>query len=92
MWRNDHCFAIRDAFPVSAGHTLVIPHRHVPTWFEATRAEQHALLDGVDAVRKMLEAEHPRPDGFTWGSEVSRGWDSTPARRPGRRSFTCMST
>lgn len=33
---NELAFALRDRYPVSPGHTLVIPRRPVPTWFEAT--------------------------------------------------------
>lgn len=36
---NDLAFAVRDLFPVSPGHTLVIPRRHVEGWFDATREE-----------------------------------------------------
>ncbi|WP_248546508.1 HIT family protein [Myxococcus fulvus] len=34
---NALAFAIRDGFPVSPGHTLVIPRRPVATWFDATQ-------------------------------------------------------
>jgi diadenosine tetraphosphate (Ap4A) HIT family hydrolase len=30
---------LRDAFPVSPGHTLVVPRRHFADAFEATEAE-----------------------------------------------------
>lgn len=63
---NPLAFAIRDAFPVSRGHTLVIPRRVVATWFEATREEQVAILDLVDEVKRRLELEH-RPDGYNVG-------------------------
>jgi len=57
---NALAFAIRDGFPVSPGHTLVIARREVATWFEATREEQLALLDLVDRVKGQLDAElHP---------------------------------
>ena len=42
---NQLAFAIRDAFPVTAGHTLVVPHRVVPTWFEAKPEERLAILE-----------------------------------------------
>ena len=41
---NELAFCIRDRYPVSRGHTLVIPKRVVATWFDATREEQHALM------------------------------------------------
>jgi diadenosine tetraphosphate (Ap4A) HIT family hydrolase len=63
---NDLAFAIRDGFPVSPGHTLVVPRRLVETWFDATRSEQHALLDLVDVVKQALDATL-RPDGYNVG-------------------------
>jgi diadenosine tetraphosphate (Ap4A) HIT family hydrolase len=36
--------ALRDGYPVSPGHTLIIPKRHVGSFFECTEAEQAALL------------------------------------------------
>ena len=35
---NALAFAVRDAFPVNDGHTLVIPRRLVASWREATPA------------------------------------------------------
>jgi len=32
--QNDLAVAIRDGFPVSPGHTLLIPKRHVGSFFE----------------------------------------------------------
>jgi diadenosine tetraphosphate (Ap4A) HIT family hydrolase len=63
---NDLAFAIRDKFPVSPGHTLVIPKRVIPTWWEATREEQLALLELVDSVKVMLDHEYA-PDGYNVG-------------------------
>lgn len=31
---NDLAFAIRDGYPISPGHTLVIPKRHVGPFFK----------------------------------------------------------
>ena len=63
---NALAFAIRDGFPVSPGHTLIVPRRLVATWFEATRGEQVALLDLVDVVKAQLDAEL-KPDGYNIG-------------------------
>jgi diadenosine tetraphosphate (Ap4A) HIT family hydrolase len=66
---NPLAFAIRDRFPVSQGHTLVVPRRLVATWFEATRDEQIAMLELVDEVKHSLDAEL-RPDGYNIGVNV----------------------
>ena len=63
---NALAFAIRDGFPVSPGHTLIVPRRLVATWFEATREEQVAMLELVDLVKAQLDAEL-RPDGYNIG-------------------------
>ena len=60
-------YAIRDNYPVSPGHTLIIPHRHIPTWFDATRDEHLAILDLIDQVRADLLATPNPPDAFNIG-------------------------
>jgi diadenosine tetraphosphate (Ap4A) HIT family hydrolase len=57
---------IRDAYPVSPGHTLVIPRRHVRSLFELSNDEQAALLALLDAAKVQLEAEF-RPAGYNIG-------------------------
>lgn len=56
----------RDGFPVSPGHTLIIPRRHIATLFEATQPEQAALLKALSRARDILDRQH-RPDGYTIG-------------------------
>ncbi|HRY09261.1 MAG TPA: HIT family protein [Candidatus Nanopelagicales bacterium] len=63
---NDLAFAIRDRFPVSPGHCLVIPRRVVATWDETTAAERSALIALMTEVKDMLRDAF-RPDGFNAG-------------------------
>lgn len=63
---NELAFAIRDLYPVTPGHTLVIPRRLVANWFEATPAEHAAIMDLVVEVKRQLDAEL-RPDGYNVG-------------------------
>lgn len=69
VWESELCVALRDAYPVTPGHTLVMPKRHVATWFDASVDEQHALMAGVAAVREALNAER-HPDGYNVGFNV----------------------
>ncbi|MEY3172513.1 MAG: hypothetical protein RLZZ436_426, partial [Planctomycetota bacterium] len=65
---NELAFALADGFPVSPGHTLVVTRRLVPTWFDATPAEQSALLTLVSEVRQLLDRTlQPKPDGYNVG-------------------------
>jgi diadenosine tetraphosphate (Ap4A) HIT family hydrolase len=63
---NNLAFAIRDRFPASPGHTLVIPRRLIANWDAATPAEREAILALVDQVKHALGESH-RPDGFNLG-------------------------
>jgi diadenosine tetraphosphate (Ap4A) HIT family hydrolase len=62
----ENAFALPDAFPVSAGHTLVVPRRHVASIYELSLAEQDAIWNLVSRVRKQLLARFA-PDGFNIG-------------------------
>lgn len=63
---NEHAFTIRDGFPISPGHTLVIPRRHVGSFFEVTAEERTCLLELLDQSKKMIDEEF-RPDGYNIG-------------------------
>lgn len=63
---NALAFAIRDGYPVSEGHTLIVTRRMITTWFEATRDEHIAVLDLIDIVKTALDATY-RPDGYNVG-------------------------
>jgi diadenosine tetraphosphate (Ap4A) HIT family hydrolase len=63
---DQHAIAFRDRFPVSHGHTLVIPRSHVESLYDAPSAERRAVWQLVEAVRAEL-ARELRPDGFTIG-------------------------
>jgi diadenosine tetraphosphate (Ap4A) HIT family hydrolase len=63
---NDLALVIRDGYPVSPGHTLVIPKRHIGSWFEITQAEQQALLDLLAKAKAVLVTEF-KPDGYNIG-------------------------
>ncbi|MBK5275463.1 MAG: HIT family protein [Desulfuromonadales bacterium] len=51
---NDHAQAVYDNYPVTPGHTLIIPKRHITSFFEATREEQAAMLDLLAEMRLLL--------------------------------------
>jgi diadenosine tetraphosphate (Ap4A) HIT family hydrolase len=66
FFRGELVLGVWDAYPVSPGHALLIPRRHVATFFDAHRAEQSALLAALDAARMIIEERH-RPDGYNIG-------------------------
>ncbi len=55
--RSEHAVVIRGAFPLTRGHSLVLPRRHVGSLFALERAECEALFDRLDEARRALDAE-----------------------------------
>lgn len=58
--------AIRDAYPVAEGHTLVIPRRHEPDLLGLSAAETASLWELVHEVARCMLAE-TGADGFNVG-------------------------
>jgi diadenosine tetraphosphate (Ap4A) HIT family hydrolase len=57
---NELAVVSRDSYPVSPGHTLVIPKRHVGSFFDTTTEERLALMELIDQAKLALDREfHP---------------------------------
>lgn len=57
---------IWDSFPLNPGHALIIPHRHIARWFDATADEQTALASAIDRTRIAIEKQYS-PQGYNIG-------------------------
>jgi diadenosine tetraphosphate (Ap4A) HIT family hydrolase len=62
--------AFLDTFPVNQGHTLIIPKRHIESYFDLTIHEQRALWLLVNRCKSIIEKQH-NPDGFNVGINIS---------------------
>lgn len=60
---------IRDRYPVSLGHSLIIPKRHVASLFELTSVEFNALHELLHITRERLDAQY-QPEGYNIGVNV----------------------
>jgi len=67
--QNELAYSARDSFAVSPGHTLVIPRRHVASFFELTAEEVIACMELITEERKLLDEEF-NPDGYNIGVNV----------------------
>ncbi len=56
-----------DKFPVSEGHALLAPKRHVSGWLNASPEERRALTDAVAKVVEITRERHGPFDGFNIG-------------------------
>lgn len=63
---NATAIAIRDGYPVSPGHTLLIPKRHSASFFDLAEQERSDLLSLLNRAKLTLDAEF-QPQGYNIG-------------------------
>lgn len=70
---NEFAFAIYDGFPVSKGHSLVIPKRIVSSIFDLNDNEYNHIFLLLRDIKKIL-LEKFKPNGFNIG--INNGTDA----------------
>ena len=70
LLENDHAFAIPDKYPITDGHTLIIPKRHFADYFDSMKAEHDAIYDLLKSRGKQLAEDDPHIEGFDIGVNV----------------------
>jgi diadenosine tetraphosphate (Ap4A) HIT family hydrolase len=63
---NSLGMVIRDGYPISPGHTLVIPQRHIASFFELEPEERGSLFLLLEESKRGLDKEF-QPDGYNIG-------------------------
>lgn len=67
IWiQTESTIAFRDAYPLSNGHTLVVPRRHVSSLFDLPEEEQQRIWHQVAVVHRLLR-EAFNAGGFNVG-------------------------
>lgn len=64
--QTEHFFLIRDGFPVSPGHTLIISKQLRKDYFELTHVEKIDLDNAILLAKSLIEAKST-PDGYNIG-------------------------
>ena len=64
---NALAFAVRDDYPVTQLHTLVIPKRHAKTFFDLFEPERRAINQLLDELRKEMMKKDVSVSGFNIG-------------------------
>jgi len=64
------CVAFYDGYPVSPGHALIIPKRHVANYFDLTNHEREAMNVMLQYVKRKID-ERFHPDGYNVGINVN---------------------
>ncbi len=78
LFSADLAVAFADSFPVSPGHTLVVPRRHTDTYFDLRAEEQSALWHLVPDVARHVTRIH-QPAGYNIGLNVGTAAGQTVA-------------
>ena len=71
LCENALAFARHDSNALCAGHVLVVPRRHVASFFDMTAEERIAIVELLAEAERKIRAEH-RPDGYNIGVNVGR--------------------
>jgi len=81
---NPLAVLIHDGFPVTDGHMLAIPRRHVADYFDLHQPERNAIQGLLKEGRARLLAPNQKVTGFNLGINVGEAARQT--------SFTVRST
>ena len=73
---NDLAVAFYDSYPVSDGHALIIPKRHVETYFDLSEEEIKAMLSLSKEMKKIIDDKY-HPDGYNVGFNVDEAGGQT---------------
>ena len=66
IYQDSTWIAILDGYPVSEGHTLLIPKRHCETYFDLNYLELESLGVTIGIVKRLLDTKY-HPNGYNVG-------------------------
>ena len=69
---NNLAYASYDTFPVSEGHCLIIPKRHVKDYFDLSNEEIIACNDLIKGIKNEIIKKDSSVKGFNIGSNAGK--------------------
>ena len=69
---NDLAYASYDSYPVSEGHCLIIPKRHVKDFFDLSNDEIIACNDLIKKIKNEIIKKDNSVKGFNVGSNAGK--------------------
>ena len=66
LYTSDHFFIIKDQYPVSPGHLLIISNELKNDYFSLSNSQKAELTNLIDVAKQLIEKEH-KPDGYNIG-------------------------
>jgi len=66
LYESENWLVVNDGYPVSPGHTLLIPNRHIKDYFDLNADEHAEFKEVIDLTKTRLDKEF-NPDGYNIG-------------------------
>jgi len=75
--KTELAYVLKDSFPVTEGHVLIVPKRHVASFFDLFAPEINSCVRLINELRKQIEKEAPKVKGFNIGVNVDEAAGQT---------------
>jgi diadenosine tetraphosphate (Ap4A) HIT family hydrolase len=69
--QDDNAYARYDSNSLTRGHVIVVPKRHVVSYFEMSSAENVSIMTLLDATKEIIDRQFS-PDGYNIGVNVGK--------------------
>ena len=76
VYEDGTWIAILDNYPVSEGHTLLIPKRHCETYFDLNFIELESVGVTIGVIKRLLDTKY-KPDGYNIGVNCGKSAGQT---------------
>ena len=87
LFESDFAYVCEEANPLSKGHVIVVPKRHVADFFDMSGAEQGSVIALLNRAQKMIREQY-KPDGYNIGVNVGAAADELAATGAGPVGLT----
>jgi diadenosine tetraphosphate (Ap4A) HIT family hydrolase len=71
LFESEFAYVSYEVNPLSPGHVIVVPKRHVADFFDMTGAEQGSVVALLNRAKKLIDQER-KPDGYNIGVNVGK--------------------
>lgn len=76
LYTDKYFFIIKDKYPVSDGHLLIISNELREDYFDLSNEEKNHLSHVIDAAKSLIESEN-KPDGYNIGMNCGKAAGQT---------------
>ena len=70
QFENNLAYSLKDSYPVSKFHSLIVPKRHFKNYFELTREEIQECNELILKTKEYIVSQDPTVEGFNIGTNV----------------------